>query len=249
MQLLRSVVFTLCFFLSTTLYALAVLLMCWLPHRMLWSIARSWASFNLWLLDKICGLGFVVEGLEHIPAGNHIAMWKHSSTWETIVQAKIFPPQAWVLKRELMWIPLVGWALRFMRPIAINRKAGGSAVNQVVNQGKKRLAEGLWILIFPEGTRTSSGEKRKYGMSGALLASRTGRKIIPVAHNAGAYWPRRGWVKKPGTIRVLIGPAIDTLNRDPRAINAEVETWIETQCVQLDSLPVLSSSLNVQVSD
>ena len=111
---------------------------------------------------------------------------------------RVFPPQSWVLKRELMWIPLVGWAVRCLKPIAINRKAGATAVNQVVEQGKQRLREGLWILIFPEGTRVAVGEKRKYGVSGALLASRAGCKIVPVAHNAGYFWPRRGWVKKPG---------------------------------------------------
>ena len=103
-----------------------------------------------------------------------------------------------MLKRELMWIPLVGWAVHCLKPIAIDRKAGAAAVTQVIEQGKQRLREGLWILIFPEGTRVAVGETRKYGVSGALLASRAGCKIVPVAHNAGYFWPRRGWVKKPG---------------------------------------------------
>lgn len=237
MLLLRSLIFTFCFFLCTTVYAIVVLLLCWLPHVHLWAIARNWAALNLWLLRKICGLGFVVEGCEHIPAGNHIAMWKHSSTWETIAQALIFPPQAWVLKRELMWIPVIGWALRFMRPIAIDRKAGRSAVNQVLSQGKERLAAGLWILIFPEGTRTAPDEKRKYGMSGALLACQSGAKVVPVAHNAGVFWPRRGWIKRPGTIRVIVGPTIDnTSQRDPREINAEVQSWIEARTNELQAL-------------
>jgi 1-acyl-sn-glycerol-3-phosphate acyltransferase len=154
-------------------------------------------------------------------------MWKHSSAWETIAQAAVFPPQAWVLKRELMWIPLVGWAVKCLKPIAINRKAGAVAVNQVVEQGMQRLKEGLWILIFPEGTRVPVGETKKYGVSGALLASKAGCKIVPVAHNAGYFWPRRGWVKKPGTIRVVIGPPIDAAGRDPRELNEEVRTWIE----------------------
>ncbi len=138
---------------------------------------------------------------------------------ETIAQAAVFPPQAWVLKRELMWIPLVGWAVKCLKPIAINRKAGAAAVTQVVEQGKARLQEGLWVLIFPEGTRVAVGETRKYGVSGSLLASRAGCKIIPVAHNAGYFWPRRGWVKKPGTIRVVIGPPIDAAGRDARELN------------------------------
>ena len=181
------------------------------------------------MLKVLCGLRFTIEGAENIVPGAHISMWKHSSAWETIAQAGIFPAQSWVLKRELMWIPLVGWALRCLKPIAINRKAGASAVNQVVEQGTQRLAEGLWVLVFPEGTRVAVGERRKYGVSGALLASRAGCKIIPVAHNAGYFWPRRGWVKKPGTIRVAIGPPIDAAGRDPRELNDEVRAWIEAK--------------------
>jgi 1-acyl-sn-glycerol-3-phosphate acyltransferase len=229
LQLLRSILFTTCFFISTALYAALVLVICWgLTFSARWRIARSWALLNLWLLKVLCNLDFVIEGREHIPADNHVAMWKHSSTWETIAQAVIFPAQAWVLKRELLWIPVVGWALRLMRPIAINRSAGGSAVRQVVAQGKTRLKEGVWIVIFPEGTRAQVGKAGKYGMSGAMLAIESGRKIIPVAHTAGYFWPRRGWLKKAGTIRVIIGPPIDTQGRETRELNAQVQSWIES---------------------
>lgn len=233
MQLLRSVLFTTALFLGTLLYAVAVLAFGWLPSHRLYAIARSWGRVNLWLLAKLCGLTYTVEGRENIPPGAHVSMWKHSSAWETIAQAAVFPPQAWVLKRELMWIPLVGWAVKCLKPIAINRKAGATAVTQVVDQGKQRLQSGLWILIFPEGTRVAVGETRKYGVSGSLLASRAGCKIIPVAHNAGYFWPRRGWVKKPGTIRVVIGPAIDAAGRDPRELNEEVRNWIEKKLATL----------------
>jgi 1-acyl-sn-glycerol-3-phosphate acyltransferase len=228
-QLIRSVLFTTCLFLGTLLYAVIVLALCWLPDKKLYGVARSWSLVQMWLLKVLCGLSHAVEGQENIVAGAHISMWKHSSAWETIAQAAIFPPQSWVLKRELMWIPLVGWAVRCLKPIAINRKAGASAVNQVVEQGKERLAGGLWILFFPEGTRVAPGETRKYGVSGALLASRAGCKIVPVAHSAGYFWPRRGWVKKPGVIQVAIGPAIDAAGRDPRELNEEVRTWIEAK--------------------
>ena len=227
MQLLRSVLFTSCLFTGTLLYALAVLALSWLPGHRLYAVARSWAHTHLWLLEKLCGLTYTIEGRENIPAGAHVSMWKHSSAWETIAQASIFPPQSWVLKRELMWIPLFGWAVHCLKPIAINRSAGATAVNQVLEQGKARLEEGLWVLVFPEGTRVSVGETRKYGVSGALLASKAGCKIVPVAHNAGQFWPRRGWVKRPGTIRVAIGPPIDAAGRDPRALNDEVRAWIE----------------------
>src|SRR3954453_12741726 len=110
-------------------------------------VARSWARTHLWLLKTLCGLSYAIEGRENIPPGAHVAMWKHSSAWETIAQATVFPPQAWVLKRELMWIPLVGWAMHFMRPIAIDRGAATAAVNRVVAQGKERLESGVWVVV------------------------------------------------------------------------------------------------------
>lgn len=229
MQLLKSLLFTAFLFASTLVYAIVVVLLGWLPGKKLYSVANSWARTQLWTLEKLCGLTYVVEGRENIPSGTHVSMWKHSSAWETIAQASIFPPQSWVLKRELMWIPVVGWAVRCLRPIAINRKAGAAAVSQVVEQGTQRLAAGLWVLIFPEGTRVAVGKSRKYGVSGALLASRVGCKIVPVVHNAGYFWPRRGWVKKPGVVRVVIGPPIEAAGRDPRELNDEVRAWIEGQ--------------------
>ena len=244
MQLLRSILFTTWLFVGTLLYAVAVLAFGWLPSHKLYVIARSWANVNLWMLKVLCGLTYTVEGRENIPAGAHVSMWKHSSAWETIAQAAVFPPQSWVLKHELMWIPLVGWAVRCLKPIAINRKAGAAAVTQVIDQGKARLNEGLWILIFPEGTRVAVGENRKYGVSGALLASKAGCKVIPVAHNAGYFWPRRGWVKKPGTIRVVIGPPIEAAGRDPRELNEEVRAWIEQKLTTL--VPACASSAETQ---
>lgn len=228
LQLLRSILFTGSFFVVTTLYAVVVLAVAWaLPFRGRWAIARSWARLNLWLLKMLCGLDFVVEGRENIPAGAHVAMWKHASTWETIAQAVVLPEQGWVLKRELMWIPVVGWALRLMQPIAIDRSAGSSAVRQVIVQGKQRLQAGRWIVIFPEGTRAAVGEVKKYGVSGALLAIDAGVSIVPVAHTAGYFWPRRGWMKRPGVIRVTIGEPLSTQGRDARELNAEVQSWIE----------------------
>lgn len=242
MQLLRSIIFTSWLFAGTLLYAIVVLLVGWLPVKKLYWFARSWARMQMWMLEKLCGLSYTVEGLENLPPGAHVSMWKHSSAWETIAQAEIFPPQSWVLKRELMWIPLVGWAVRCLKPIAIDRSAGASAVNQVVQQGTQRLQEGLWILIFPEGTRMPVGQSRKYGVSGALLASRAGCKVVPVAHNAGYYWPRRGWVKRPGVIRVAIGPPIDAAGRDPRELNEEVRAWIEAKIRTLEPAPATSQT-------
>lgn len=250
MRFVRSLLYTTWLFLGTAVYAVVVLLLFWVPTRTLFAIADHWARGQLWMLKTLCGLTYRVEGLENIPPGAHVSMWKHSSAWETIAQAAIFPPQAWVLKRELTWIPIVGWAIWLLKPIAINRKAGAVAVNQVVEQGTKRLAEGYWVLIFPEGTRVAVGKTRKYGVSGALLASKAGCKIVPVAHNAGKFWPRRGWLKRPGEIRVVIGPPIEAAGRDPRELNEEVRQWIEGTLKELDraSEPPVSQTLNEPVA-
>jgi 1-acyl-sn-glycerol-3-phosphate acyltransferase len=233
MQWLRSLVFTTFFFATSLLFGAVILLVGWLPYRRRFVLARAWAWTQLTAVRLLCGLDYTVEGLEHIPAGNHISYWRHSSAWETMAQAIVFPPQAWVLKREILWIPFVGWATRLMKPIAIDRSARAAAVNQVVSQGRERLAEGIWVLIFPEGTRVGIGERRRYGMSGALLATQTGAKIVPVAHNAGRFWARRGVLKKRGTIRVIIGPPIDTLGRDPREVNEEARAWIDSTVEQI----------------
>src|SRR5271167_318630 len=186
------------------------------PFRLQFAMARRWARVNLWMLDRLCGLNFTVEGRERIPAGTHIVMSRHTSAWETVALFTIFPPQVWVLKRELLWIPFIGWGLKLLRPIAINRGAGHRAVTQVIEQGKQRLAAGLWVIIFPEGTRVTAGETRKYGVSGALLAAASSTLVVPVSHNAGTFWPRRGILKKRGTIRVVIGEPLRSEGKDPR---------------------------------
>jgi 1-acyl-sn-glycerol-3-phosphate acyltransferase len=236
MQWLRSFVFTALLFANSLLFGGIVMLARLFGLGAAHACARGWARSNLWMLRLLCGLDYVVEGLENIPReGAHISYWKHTSTWETMAQMLIFPPQSWVLKREIFWIPLVGWATACMRPIAINRSAGHRAVNQVVEQGSERLAAGLWILLFPEGTRVMPGQTRKFGLSGALLGSKTGAKLVPVAHNAGDFWPRRGLLKKRGTIRVAIGPPIETLGRDPRELNRQAQAWTEGAMARISS--------------
>jgi 1-acyl-sn-glycerol-3-phosphate acyltransferase len=190
----------------------------------------------LWVLRWSCGLRYRVEGAP-LPAGAHVALWKHSSSWETIAMMVVFPRQVWVLKRELLWIPVVGLGVRQMHAIAIDRKAGHAAVAQVIEQGKARLEEGDWVIIFPEGTRMPAGETRRYGVSGTLLASEAGRLIVPVAHNAGFYWPRRGLMKKPGTIRVVIGAPVTCSGREVRDINEEIQAWVEATVHSLQPAP------------
>lgn len=204
-----------------------------LPFPRRFGVVKSWAASILKVLGWTCGLRHTVEGLERLPEGSHVALWKHSSSWETIAMIVIFPRQVWVLKRELGWIPVVGWCIRLLHAIAIDRGSGRVAVNQVVEQGKQRLAEGDWVMIFPEGTRMKPGETRRYGVSGALLAAAAGTQVVPVAHNAGYFWPRRGLKKRRGLIRVVIGPPIDCAGRDPRDINEEAQRWIEAQVARL----------------
>lgn len=228
MQYIASLFYTLFLFVWTFVYAIFFVIAClFLPFPKRFALARFWGVVLLQVLKWTCRLDYRVEGREHLPPGNHIALWKHSSSWETIAMAVLFPRQVWVLKRELTWIPVVGWGIRQLHAIAIDRKSGHSAVGQVVEQGRQRLEEGDWIMIFPEGTRMPLGQTRRYGVSGTLLASECNKLIVPVAHDAGRYWPRRGWLKKPGTIRVVIGPPVAPAGRDVREINKEVQDWIE----------------------
>ncbi len=233
-QWVLSLLYTTILFLDSVVWGFVICLFGWLPFRGRYAMARAWAHTNLWLAKSICGLDWRVDGRENIPReGAHVTMWKHTSAWETMAQMVVFPPQAWVLKREILWIPLVGWATWLMKCIAIDRGAGHRAVNQVLDQGRERLAAGIWVLIFPEGTRVAPGETRKYGLSGALLASHAGCKLVPVAHNAGEFWPRRGLLKKPGVVRVVIGPPVEAAGREPRELNAEVQAWIEGTMAEL----------------
>ncbi len=228
MQYLRSLVFLVLMVASVVPYALLVVLIGFLPHRYRFAVARAWVDLIIWMLRKICRLDYEVVGREHIPAQNGVAYLKHSSTWETLAEAQVFPAQTWVLKRELMWLPIFGWGLALLKPIAINRRAHRSAVRQVIHQGGERLADGLWIMIFPEGTRMAPGQTRRYGMSGALLATAHGCPLVPVAHNAGDFWPRHSLLKRPGTIRMVIGPPIATQGRNADEVTREARDWIES---------------------
>jgi 1-acyl-sn-glycerol-3-phosphate acyltransferase len=244
MQIIGSLLFTLFLFLWTFVYAIFFVIVCaLLPFPARFKIVRGWSSVLLKVLSWTCRLDYTVEGVENLPAGNHIAMWKHSSSWETIAMSLVFPQQVWVLKRELTWIPVVGWAVMQMHSIAIDRKGGKSAVTQVVEQGKARMAEGSWVMVYPEGTRMPPGHTRRYGVSGALLAAECDKLLVPVAHDSAYFWPRRGLLKRPGTIRVVIGPPIQAKGRDVREVNEEVQAWIEAtvrrlQETESDGVPV-----------
>jgi 1-acyl-sn-glycerol-3-phosphate acyltransferase len=190
-------------------------------------MARTYTSVMLKWIEWSVGIGYRVEGLENVPDFPVVLMAKHQSAWETLFMESRFPPQCWIVKKELLWLPFVGWSLMAIRAIAIDRSSGQSAREQIVEQGALRLSQGMWVSIFPEGTRIAPGKAGRYGIGGAMLATRTGTPILPIAHNAGEYWPRYAFRKRAGTIRVVIGPLIQTAGRDVLAVHNEVQGWIE----------------------
>lgn len=205
-----------------------VLLLFWSSHSARWAVAAGWGNTCLWAGKFFCGLDVTTEGTENIPDEPCVFLIKHTSAMETYWQIAALPRSSWVLKRELLWVPVFGWALGLvMKTIAINRKAGGPAVKQVIEQGKARIASGMSVCIFPEGTRMPPGETRRYGVSGAALARDVGCPIVPVAHNAGDFWPRHGLRKHPGKIRFCIGPPIDPGGRPPKETNLLAQEWVE----------------------
>ncbi|MEM8547367.1 MAG: lysophospholipid acyltransferase family protein [Pseudomonadota bacterium] len=247
MQMVRSLLFGLLMFGSVAPYSIALLLVAPFGYDRCYNIAVVWARLIQRGAKLFCGLDYRVVGKEHIPAGAAVYMLKHSSAFETILELLIFPRQTWVLKRELTLIPIFGWALHYLRPIAIDRRRGRNAVRSVVEQGKQALTDGTNVMIFPEGTRVQHGLTRKYGLSGFVLAGEAGVTIVPVAHDAGRFWPRRGIHKKPGTVSFIIGEPIVMGAREPRAVAREVQTWIEEQLRELDAgtHPALASDVEV----
>lgn len=228
MQLIRSLLFSAVMTLSTVFVAILIVLLAPLPFRVLSRIGSLYAGFIVSALKVICGIDYQVRGLENIPQGAGIIFCNHQSAWETYALQIFFPPQVWVLKRELMWLPFFGWGMAALKPIAIDRSSGSKAVKQIIQQGKQRLADGLWVTIFPEGTRVAPGKVKKWGIGGAVLAEHSGYPVVPVVHNAGEFWGRRKLIKKPGTIQVIIGPLIETRGLKAGEINAQAQAWMES---------------------
>ena len=211
---------------STLVFTPIALASTLLPYRFRWRVVTQWSRFNLYWLSVTCGVKSEIEGLGNIPAEPTVILSRHESTWETLALQRYFAPQVWVLKRELLRIPFFGWGLATLRPIAIDRGAALDAFEQMLAQGRERLADGCWVVVFPEGTRTPPGARRQFKKGGARLAVHTGRPVVPVAHNAGDCWPRNSFCKFPGTIRVVIGEPIETAGQSALEVNRIAEQWI-----------------------
>jgi 1-acyl-sn-glycerol-3-phosphate acyltransferase len=233
MNVLRSALFALALVVITPPYSLLALATLPLPRHLRYRIISGWSIAVVHLARRICGIRWRVEGLENLPREACVILSKHQSAWETLAYQLIFPPQVLVLKRELLWIPFFGWGLALMSPIAINRAHGTKALRELARRGRERLAQGFWVVIFPEGTRVAPGTRRRYQPGGAWLAEKAGAPIVPVAHNAGLLWPRNGFLKRPGVITVRIGVAIRAEGRRPDELTQLAEAWIESQQIEL----------------
>jgi 1-acyl-sn-glycerol-3-phosphate acyltransferase len=235
MVLARSLCFLLILLVVTPPYWVAVLACGVLPRRLRWHVIAGWARFATRLARAVLGIRYRVEGIENIPAEPCVILSKHSSAWETIGYSCIFPPHVYVIKRELLWIPFLGWGLALFSPIAINRSNRKQAMRRITELGAQRFAQGFSVLIFPEGTRVPTGKRVKYRAGGATLAVNLQAKVLPVAHNAGLLWPRNSLRKFPGCITVRIGAPIDCAGRTAEAVLKEVEHWIETEAEALNA--------------
>jgi 1-acyl-sn-glycerol-3-phosphate acyltransferase len=234
---LRTLLFTLGQWTLLIAFQLALPLLPFLALRSRYRMLTHWARLTLGWLRLTCGLHFEVRGREHIPSTPCVVLSNHQSAWETLAFQLIFPPQVWVLKRSLLWLPLFGWCLAMLRPIAIDRGGHSKALRQVVDQGRERLAEGMWVVVFPEGTRMPPGQLGPFNPGGAMLAERAGVPALPVVHDAGTYWPRGSFPIRPGTVQVRVAPPIETAGRKAKAINAEAEAWIAAELPRLKGSP------------
>jgi 1-acyl-sn-glycerol-3-phosphate acyltransferase len=230
---LRALAFALYQLVVTPPYALLVLCFFWLPIRGRYALARGWCGLVLFGARWICGIRGRVVGAANVPGTPCIVMCKHSSTWETLFLTQILPPLAYVAKKELLSIPFFGWAFRFAAPITIDRKAGQDAMAQIAAQGRERIAQGFWIVIYPEGTRIPAGVRARYKTGGARLALDLGLPLLPVAHNAGWLWPKGTLNKRPGVVTLSIGAPIAPAGLDATQLAAQVETWIEDVVARL----------------
>ncbi|MFA5596815.1 MAG: lysophospholipid acyltransferase family protein [Pusillimonas sp.] len=230
MAALRSSLYMLFLTITVIPYAFACLLWSPLPLRWRYRLTMGWPRLAVWGAKVIVGIRWEIKGAENFPDGPAVVLAKHQSAWETLFLPAYLPRQAcFVYKKELHRVPFFGWGLALLRMIPIDRGRGRDAFEQVVKVGQARLNEGRWPVLFPEGTRIAPGQTGRYKGGGALLATRTGAPVIPIALNAGECWPKNAFIKKPGLITVSIGPAIDSTGLDAETLNTRVQAWIEAE--------------------
>lgn len=235
MIFIRSFIFQLVQFIWIPVYATFALFTFPFNAHTRYRIISGLAYSMMWLLRVICGIRVEVHGAENIPQEPCVVLCKHQSAWETFALQTVFPPQVWVLKRELLLLPFFGWGLALTSPIAIDRGKGKQAMKQLLEQGKQRLADGFCVIVFPEGTRMPFGVRGKYKIGGAFLGEASGAPVVPVAHNAGKFWGRKSFLKYPGTITMSIGKPIDPKGLKAEEINSQVENWIEAEMENIKS--------------
>ncbi len=234
MLLLRALLFYFLFNTVVTVMSIIGLPLMLAPYRIRGQYFITFNRFVMWILRWVCGIKIEIEGREHIKTGQPVVvMAKHQSTWETFFLQLAFHPTSTILKKELLRVPFFGWGLAQMRPIAIDRSNAREALKTVKTMGVKRLAEGNNVLVFPEGTRTPVGQVGNYARSGADIAISAGACIVPVAHNGGLHWPMHSLIKKPGTIKIVIGAPISSAGKNSKALTAEVKEWIEEQVAKM----------------
>jgi 1-acyl-sn-glycerol-3-phosphate acyltransferase len=232
---LRSLAYALVQALVTPFYAVIALLTFPLPPLTRYRIISGWSRFMVLAAERICGIRYRVLGAHHIPAEPCVILSNHQSAWETLAFQVIFPPQVWLIKRELLWIPFFGWGLAMLSPIAIDRRQRGRALKQILEQGRSRLAMGFSVVIFPEGTRVEPGRRAAFHTGGAWLALHAGAPVLPVAHDAGRLWPRKALLKYPGVVTVSVGEPIVPRGEKPAELMERVETWIHDELRRIGS--------------
>jgi 1-acyl-sn-glycerol-3-phosphate acyltransferase len=227
---LRSLVFMLLMAVATVIWSGVCMLAAPLPYNKRYFVTSRWNVFMIWCAKWICGIHYRFKGYENFPDSPAIVLSKHQSAWETIFLLANLPrPLVFVFKKEILYIPFFGWGIALLRMIPIDRKQGKNAFKSVVAQGKRRLKDGQWIIMFPEGTRTKVGSQGKYKSGGTRLAVETGAVVVPIAVNSGECWPKNSFIKRPGTITVSVGKPISPEGKTPDELMEQVEQWIESE--------------------
>ncbi|WP_206955834.1 lysophospholipid acyltransferase family protein [Trinickia acidisoli] len=236
MRFIRSLLLFVYFIVYTAPYATA----CFIAfpfmnaERRYW-MAVGWCRSTVAVVRYLNGIRYRIEGAENLPEGPAVLLSKHQSAWETVAFPAIMPrPLCYVFKRELLYVPFFGWALGMLKMVHIDRKEGKYAFASVVKQGRLRMSEGAWVIMFPEGTRTPVGKQGKYKTGGARFAIDSGAPVVPIAHNAGHVWPRNSFIKYAGTVTVSIGKPIESAGLTPDQLNTRVEAWIEAEMRRID---------------